>query len=569
VTETDPAGGPRLERRYAIAIAGGFAAGAAVGLLILSYRFGIGMPALIDDWVYATQPAKSPGELLELFFEPYIGRFRPGYELWSHAEWHLLGAPGELVAPNFFAAFRLLLICAALAVLPGVVAATARPRPKPALLLALGIAAVVVVFSSPASDLDFLRLGTQEPLFIGSAVCGVALLVWATGRLLAGEARRSLIAAGLISGYCLWALAVYHKEASVVLIAAAPFLYLHLDRRWRERGVHQGPPWRSRAVQLVALAMLAPVVHVVVGASTVSEHGFGVYGAEQPSGIGEWIDRLLDATDAAWDTFPAIGMTEWRHFMLALVPLTAAVAWRRRSVPWLAAGLIVTGFALLVFQGILLLPVSRYAIPGIVLCTMAAVLLLAQLPPWMGWSAVLCALTLAISNYSDVRDTLAAYRSWETKDNRGTIDFVAQLHPESCPVYMMNLVAEQSESIPKLLGLREDPLTGPCREEFEGAVVGYEHYPGGPLGLDDSMRRACTDPEGPVVLRETPGYLGFPPGFDSFPPLQVLGCRRFGRRVDGEPMNVVFSRSRLVPGEGNFATRDRCAARYGSEGCYP
>jgi hypothetical protein len=565
----------RLERRYLAAVAAGFAIVAALGLLILSERFRIGMPAIIDDWAFATGPPRGVHDLLSPFVNSGGiggGRFRPSWELWSYAEWHTLGAPGHMVGPNLFAGLRLLLCCAALAIVPGVVAATTRPRPDPVLLAALCVAAGLLLFSSPATDLDFLRLGTQEPLLFGATVSGTALVAWAAGRLIEGRRdgkQRGLAYAALAGGLLLWAFGIYHKEASVVMLAGAPFLYLHLDRRWRERGILDRPLWRERAFLLVVAAMLVPVGHEAIGSLSVSGQGIGLYGNQPPSSIGGWLSRLVDASRVAWDTPGAIGMPEWRYFVLALVALTVVVTIRRRRAPWLALGLVAAGLALLVSQAVLLVPISRYQIPGFGLFAIAAVLLLAESPPWLGWAAVAAALTLAISNYSDTRNALDAYAAWETNDNDGTIRLVAGFHPASCPIYTMNLVREQAESFPKLVGLTDERLRGPCSDGFSGVLVGYEQYPGGPLGVDDSVRRACADPGGPVLIRQTPGYRGFPRGYDAFPPLQVLGCRRFAPKLDGDPIADVLRRSRLVPGVGNDEVRLRCAVSFGGRRCFP
>ena len=546
MTASDPQSGATLERRYAIAIACGFAIAAALGLLIMSYRFAIRMPALIDDWIYATGPSMSLGDLITPFFHPMF-RFRPSWEFLSYVEWRTFGAPEAMFWPNLYGGvLRMVLFCAAIVVVPGVVAATSRPRPRPLLIVALGVAAALAIFSSRVTDIDFLKLGTQEPLLVGSTICGAALLIWATGRLLARRGERPmgwLTIAGLASGFLLWSFGLYYKEASLALLAAAPFVYLHLNRRWRESGALEGSLWRRRPFQLVALAMLVPFAHVAIGSWSVTEAGIGLYGAAKPDSIGEWLTRLVDAANVAWNAFALVDMTEWRFIVLAPVALTIAVSIRRR-VPWLAIGLWVAGFAVLIFQALPLLPTSRYLLPGLALFVMATFILVAELPPWAGWSVVGCAVALAAANFSDVRRTVNDYETWETRDNGGTIDFVAGLHPRSCPIFLMNLVQEQAMSMTKLVDLRDGSGEGPCLAGYSGLIVGYETYPGGPVGADDSVRRACADPLS--ILRQTPGYTL--PGL-SFPPLQVLGCRRFLPSLDGVPIDVVLRNNRLWPEE--------------------
>ncbi len=561
-------GPARLERRYAVAIGVAFAVATAVGMAILANRFGIGTPAIVDDWIFAAQPNKDLGALLEPFFEPGGiggGRYRPGWELWAHVQWHVLGAPDSLLAPNLFAVLRMLLVCAAVVVVPGVVAATAARRPSPVLLASLCAAAPLLIFASPATDLDFIRLGIQEPMMIGATVCGTALLIWATGRLVEGTpVQTGLVAGALAAGFFLWGLGISHKEASVAMLAGAPFVYLHLDRRWAGRGRMEGALWRQRPFQLVAAAMLAIAIAVALGANSVSDQGIGLYGAEKPSSLGGWLERLVDSADLTWEAFSVFAIVEWKFVLVGLVGAGLAVWLRRGEVPWLAAGATTAGAAALVSQGILLEPASRYLLPGMVLFGIAAILLLADLPAPAGWGAVAAAVVLAVANASDARDALNGYEAWEA-DNAEAFESVAALNPETCPVYAMNLDREQSASFPLVLGFRDEEMRGPCRRDFAGIVFGYKEFLGGPLGADDSVRRACADPVGPAVLLETPEFLG-PDALK--PPLQILGCRKFAPELDGEPMPDVLRRSRLLPGVILDELRRRCTLRFGERRCF-
>ncbi|MDP9227686.1 MAG: hypothetical protein M3M99_01380 [Actinomycetota bacterium] len=560
---TDSAAPPALERRYQAAIAIAFVAVTGMGLVVLSKRFGVEYPTIVDDWLYASQPDKSVGDLFAPFFESQ-GRYRPSYDLLSHAQWHTLGAPGEITGPNLWGAFRIALFAIALVVVPGILAATSRPRPGPALLAGLGIAAGLAIFASPITDVDFLRLGTQEPFLFGAPICGAALLLWATRRLIEGGGGRTLAltVTGLVVGYLLWALGIYYKEASLVVLVMAPFLYLDLDRRWRRGGVIDGPLWRSRPVQALAVAMALPVLHVAIGSAGSSNEGIGLYGAERPDSISGWLERLVDSADTVADTIDIVSMPAWGLFILALPIAIAALVAYRRTVPWLVIGFALTGYAILLFQGILLRPEGRYLIPGIALLAVAGFLLLAQAPPWVGWAAVVVTVVFAATQARDVSTILGAWANQQIDDNERTLDLVAELHPESCPTYMFNLGIEQGESFPQLVALRPGPLAGPCKAGSAGIIVGYKQDPGGPLANDDEVLRACAKPPGVSVIIQTPGYIGYKP-------LQVLSCPSFARELEGVPVADVLRRNRLVPGHGTTELRAQCAETYGEARCMP
>jgi hypothetical protein len=559
-----PAGerAPSFDRRYAIAIGVAFALVAAFGLWILSKRFEIELPSLIDDWIWATAPPPSAGDVVSYFFEPTLDRFRPTYEIYEVAQWHAFGAPQEMFVPNLSGVVRVLAFCAAVVVVPGVVVTTARSRPAPLLVGALGLAGGLLFFSSPSTDGSFLSLGAQEPLLVGTMVPGIALLAWSTGRLLAKTEPTWLTWVGLVSGFVLWAFGIYFKEASLVLLAGAPFLYLHLDRRWREQGLIDGPLWRQRPAQLVLAAILVPVAHVAVGLTAIPG-GVGYYTGEQPDSLGSWIERFVDAAGVGWDISAGPGLIEWRFILPGLIGLAAVVAIYRKRIPWLAIGCLVTGLAAIVFQGLLLEPQPRYLIPGLALFVIAAVLLFADLPSPVGWAAVLGALAMTAADVRDVRNAADQYANWQEGEGEA-LEFVSRLHPETCPTYLMNMGGEIGEAMPRVIGLLPSE-PGSCREEFAGVIVGFPNPPLVPYVIDDSAFRACADPKGPELLYRSSGSEGIPQGS-----IEVFGCRRFARTLEGQPTDLLLARNRLKPGSGIYELRsEECAPRYGAERCSP
>jgi len=552
-----------FDRRYAVAVGLAFAGVTGFALWILSSRFGIDTPSLIDDWLFATAPAPSFGDQVQFFFEPTLGRFRPTYEIFSLAQWHTFGAPQDMLVPNIFAVVRSVGFCVAVVAVPGLVVATGRPGIGPWLLGGLCLAAGLIIFSNPVTDGNFLSQGAQEPLLVGTLVTGLALVAWATGRLL-GDPRSTVITwVPLIGGFLIWSLGIYYKEASVVMLVGAPFLYLHLDRRWRESGLIQSPLWRQRCFQLVTAAMLVPAVHVMIGITAFVEGGAGYYGAEQPSSLSGWIERGLDAADVVWDTSAFAGLTEWRYILAGLIVAVVVVAVRDRKVPWLPAGCLVTGVALTVFQGVLLELSPRYLLPGIGLFTIAGVLLLAELPPWLGWPTVAAALAITAMDAREVRDGNELYARWQEGET-GALEIVNRLNPATCPVYMKNMGGEIGDALPKVIGLLEEPPgVTPCPRGFEGMIVGFDNPPVTPYLVDDSAIRACADRGGPALVHRSEGAEGIPQGA-----IEIRGCRNFAKRLDGRPTSLLLDRNRLVPGVGISAYREgECARRNGAEAC--
>src|SRR5262249_37614044 len=143
---------------------------------------------------------------------------------------------------------------------------------------------------------------------------------------------------------------------------------------------------------------------------------------------------------------------------------------RRRPFPWLPVGFVVTGWAILLVQGLPLHEESRYYIPSIALFAGAALLLLAQAPRPVLWAGVAGAVVMAALNLDPAHDALD---QWKTKENddAAAVRLIAELHPASCPVYMSNLAMEPAEAMPRVLHLTGIPLRGPCRPAAGTVIV--------------------------------------------------------------------------------------------------
>lgn len=519
----------------------GFIAALLLGLLVLSTRFDVSSPSLIDDWLFAGTNGRSFGGLLDLFADPIGARFRPGWELWNELSWHTVGAQGDPTAPTIWGAVRVGIFVAGVVLVPLLIAATSDPRPGPVAIGALGAAAGVLVFSGPWTDVDFFRLGPTEPLMAGALSCGTALLVLATRRAIEHppwrpprKPRRVVALGGIVAaGVLLWMLGTYQKEASITVLLLAPFLYLFLDRRWRDAGVIEGPLWRQRPFQVAAALMLLPMVHVALVTLTISDDGASLYGADRPTGLTGWIGRAFDALSFQWNGMSdTVGTPAWRGFaVLLLVLLASTVVWRRR-VPWLPLGLIATGWAILVVQGLPLNGEPRYYIPSMALFAGAAVLLLAQAPKAVLWLGVASAAALAVANAGETRATLLSWADREA-DEAAAMREIAALHPGSCPVYMTNLDLERSEALPTVVRFVGEDLEGPCNESGGTILAGLRpQVPPEALGTTESMSRVCLESR---VLAETEAW-------------EIRECSRLRDEVDGLPVERIIEQNRVVPG---------------------
>ena len=77
---------------------------------MISPRFAIDGPSLVDDW---SAIIRSPDQLrcrLRVSTIPETDRFRPGWIVWNYLQWHTLDAPESLVGPNVWNVGRVLVV---------------------------------------------------------------------------------------------------------------------------------------------------------------------------------------------------------------------------------------------------------------------------------------------------------------------------------------------------------------------------------------------------------------------------------------------------------------------------
>lgn len=549
-------------RRLAVAIA--FVVIATMGVILCSRRFPVPEPGLVDDWYLATGPAQSVGDLLGKFFHA-TDRYRPSWDIVEYGKWHVLDGPRGTTGAEIWNVLRMLLIAAAITIVPGALISR-REGDRDLSPIWIGLLAVIpglILLAGPQTDVNFLHLGIQEAFAFGAVTCGLALVVWATSRVLAGErptARGPALAYAF--GYLLWFAGIFHKEASLAVVAIAPFLYLHLDREWRERQLLKGPLWRDRTARIAFVPLALTFLGAAFGVSRASGEGIEFYGAPKPHGIGGWIDRVADSVELQWNAMSGIAQTSEWHLLVVAAPLLAiAVFAVRRQVPWLAIGLIVAGWAVLIFQGVVLLPEPRYLIPGIALFGMALVLLLAELPAPVRATGLVLALALLVVKVGDVHTAVDDWVAIQTNDAKA-VQAIADEDPARCATYFGWTTYETGESLPRLVRLERTDSPQPCDPRFAGIIAGLESVPGGPLAADDSVTRACADPGGPTTLVKTATLVGQPAWV-------ISGCKSFRKKLDGRPVADILRQNRLIPGVGVLEVRKRCEAELGPEHCRP
>jgi hypothetical protein len=532
----------RRPRASTLAVALGFLIAFGYAMWLLSPRFGIPAPSVIDDWNGASQGSASLWDLLRPFVESPVQRFRPGFELFDHVEWHTFGAPLDMTGPNLWNAVRVALLVAGIGVVPALVARAIRPDLSPLALGALTVLAPAATITGTAIPVDLARLAPQEPMLVGATVCGAALVLLGLDRHLVGRPLRQSLPPAL-AGWPLFVLGATSKEASLSFLATAPFLYLFLVRRWRERGDVRSlfGPFRSRGFVACAIALAVPLLWVTFRSAGIGDEGADLYQAGAPTGAGEWSDRLQQAWDLQRTSLSrTVGSPLWHALAVGLPFLAVAVWLDRRRMPWLALGLGLAAAAMLVVQGLPAVVMSRYFLPTMALLAMSASLLLAQGRAWVRWGALVAATILVVSGATAARDSVEVWAADE-KVTSSFVEQVADLAMSGCPLHAWGLDIERDEALPRLVGLRIDRTTGPCPLQADALVVTLAGAAPQAVGTVGTWR-AC---DGPWVPQGAGGAF------------VLLSCAELRGRVDRESTGSHLRQTRLIPGVGP-STRRAC-----------
>jgi hypothetical protein len=532
-------------RASTLAVAAGFLIALGYVMWLLSPRFGIPSPSAIDDWNGASHGASSLVDLLRPFVESPVQRFRPGFGLFDYLEWHTLGAPGDMTGPNLWNTLRIALLVAAVGVVPALLARASRPELSP---LALGTLAAVppaLVATGGAIAIDLARLAPQEPMLVGATICGAALVLLGLDRRMAGQSLpRALVPVAI--GWPLFLIGATFKEASMCFLAVAPFLYLFLLARWRERGLARSflDPFRSRSFLVCAVALILPLLWVTFRAATIGDEGADLYQAGAPTGTGEWGDRLRQAWNLQWASLTgSTGSPIWRALAVALPFLALGVFLDRRRAPWLALGLGLAAAAMLIVQGLPAVVTSRYFIPTMALLVMSTALLLAEGRAWMRWSALVAATILIVSGANTARHSVEAWASGE-KQTSAFVAEVADLARDGCRLHAASIDVERAEALPRLVALQIDEIEPRCPLPGATLVATLTGSDPGSVGKT-GLWKICRD-KWRIEAMEGMWML--------------VSCDRVRERVDGEATAKALDRARLIPGVGPL-TRDPCRER--------
>ena len=448
----------------------------ALAVWIVSPRFTIDGPSLVDDWAAIS---RSPDQLSRLvrLENPELERFRPSWIAWNYLQWHTFDGPRGLVGPNAWNIVRLLVFVIGMTLLTALMLPRARGLRETIIHAALAGLPAFAVLTVPKFARDFAWFGPQEPLLLGGLALGGALLALTARSLLdASPVRRWPVALAAVGGSFFWLVGVYQKEAAlcaIPLIAAAFYAGRAHLAGWRRVS-------RARRRGLVVLGLVAalPLVHVAIEALRIALRGDIVYGAQVDGGAG--IKRGLRVLyDWSHEAMPLNA----RYLMLAAVALVVVAALVRRKIDVLAVGALAAGALSIVFAAQSGVAVSRYYIPIYALCAVALSLSLARFPEVVQATGVL----LVFFAFTPPTEPHAEVSRWsaEEQEHAKIVSLVADLERSGCTVAAQSLDLETSVALPVLVKL--DSPAGYRQCVPGGAYFVLPAYP--PARL--SLLRAC------------------------------------------------------------------------------
>ena len=443
----------------------------AIGTWVISPRFSITGPSLIDDWKALVS---TPAAVHAFRFSYHIdeARFRPAWVLWNWVQWRLPGAPERMLGPNLLGVGRLALLVSGMTMSAwSLVRRNGRNHLEQAALCSLPALIVVTV---PAFAEDLARFGPEEPALVGGMLLGGSLM-YLGGRELALEPPRSIIRAYccVVVGFVVWCYGVFQKETSVCvllgLVVAIPLLR-DVHRRFRARQIRV-------AATLIAIASL-PVLAMVLQVARIVQAGSLAYGAHVKAGAGA-VSAISDAIRLMHSE------THSRLGCLLLATVLAAVAagvWHRKP-DWVLLALLVVGIASLEMTAQTKVFASRYYLPLIALLALGAARAIGSLPLRYARATVAGAAILIVISASGAHSNVS---DWASGDQLGD-DLVAVVRADThrgCHLTIIGVDPERTQAIPALVtypngtgncaGLPGYALLGPLAEPPPGTKCAAE-----------------------------------------------------------------------------------------------
>lgn len=435
----------------------------AFAALLISPRFSLDAPSLVDDWSAISRADDQMGSIVRLS-NPEESRFRPGWVAWNYVQWHTLDAPQSLTGPNVWNLLRIIVLVAGLCLLTSLALARGSGIAGPVRALLIALPAVVVV-STPGFAVDLARFGPQEPALVGGMALGGSLLVVAGLALLANRPVHIVQTAILATvGGSLWVLGAYHKEAS---LAVLPLLVaVAIAGRRSLRGFSRLSAGRRTVLALLTGIAVLPLVHVAIETVRIASRGNLVYEAELDGGRGAaagLVDLVVGAHGELHTPFAQLG---W----LAAVAITAVAALATKKVDWVGLGALASGALALGFAGQAGVVVSRYYLPTVALFGIALALGIARLHRTVQVACLACVGLVALLSASFARADVVNWTELE-KRRASFVDAVADLDSTGCTVAVSGLEIEFARALPVLVALERRP-PGSCTRMETYFVIG-------------------------------------------------------------------------------------------------
>jgi hypothetical protein len=443
-----------------------------IGVWVISPRFSITGPSLIDDWKALVS---TPAEIHHLRFSYHIdeARFRPAWVIWNWVQWRTPGAPSGMLGPNLLGVARLALLVAGMVMFAWlVVRRNGRSRLEQAIFCSLP---ALIVITVPAFAEDLARFGPEEPALVGGMMLGGAAM-YIGGRELAREPAHSLIRAYCltVAGFAVWCYGVFQKETSVcVLLGLALGIPLVRDLRPRlsARQIRVG-------ATLIAIASV-PILVVLVEVARIIQAGPLAYGAHVETGTGA-LSAFSDALRMMHsETHSRLG------FVLLIAAAAAlAVSVFRRQPDWVQLMLLIVALASLEMTAQTEVFASRYYLPLIALLAIGATRAVSSLP-FSYARAIVAATTILIAVSAGGAHSNVS--SWASGDQLGD-DLVATVRAdthEGCHLTVSGVDPERTQAIAALVrypggpgdctGLPTYALLGPSPLRPLGSRCAAEH----------------------------------------------------------------------------------------------